>query len=113
MHLGNCVQHERWTRLEHLFAQAMKQPASDRETWLSRACGDDAAMFREVSELLHADATPGMLDTFPFSGKATPATAIAGSLAAGTRVGGWQVQKLVGRGGMGEVYDATRVEAEF
>ena len=106
------MQRERWTQLENLFAQAMKHPASEREAWLARACGDDADMFREVSELLRADATPGMLDTFPFAGDGAKATAIGASLAAGTRVGGWQVEQLVGRGGMGEVYAATRADAE-
>src|ERR1700744_2915819 len=109
---GPAVQRERWVRLEQLFAQAMKRAPAERETWLARACGDDAEMFREVVELLRADATPGMLDTFPFAGERAAAV-IGGSLSAGTQGGSWRIEKLVGRGGMGEVYAAMRADTEF
>ena len=107
------MQRERWVRLEQLFAQAKKRAPAEREAWLARTCGGDAEMFREVAELLRADATPGMLDTFPFAGEGAKASSIGGSLPAGTRVGSWLIEKLVGRGGMGEVYAATRADAEF
>ncbi|HEX4480128.1 MAG TPA: serine/threonine-protein kinase [Rudaea sp.] len=107
------MQRERWARLEQLFAQGIKRPESERAAWLARACGDDAELRGELEELLRADSTPGVLDTFPFGADRAEPVTIAPSLAAGSRVGVWHIEKLVGRGGMGEVYAATRVEAEF
>src|SRR6185312_15283575 len=35
------------------------------------------------------------------------------SLTAGTCLGSWRVEKLIGRGGMGEVYAASRADGAF
>jgi serine/threonine-protein kinase len=99
--------------LERLFAQGLTRPESERAAWLARACGDDAELRREVEELLRADGMPGVLDTLPLSVGREEAATVAPSLATGARVGAWRIEKLVGRGGMGEVYAATRIEAEF
>jgi len=107
------VQRERWERLERLFAQGLTLPQAERAAWLARASGDDAELRREVEELLRADAAQGVLDTPPLAADGAEAAAIAPSLAAGTRIGAWRIEKLVGRGGMGEVYAAMRAETEF
>ncbi len=107
------MQPERWVRLEQLFSQGLALPEPERTAWLARACGDDAQLRREVEELLRADAVPGVLDTPAIPADGAEAAAIAPSLAAGARVGAWRIEKLVGRGGMGEVYATTRAEAEF
>ncbi|HEY2394597.1 MAG TPA: serine/threonine-protein kinase [Rudaea sp.] len=107
------MQHERWVRLEQLFSQGLAVPKPERTAWLARACGDDARLRGDVEELLRADAMPGVLDTPAIAVDGAEATTIAPSLAAGARVGVWRIEKLVGRGGMGEVYAATRTEAEF
>src|SRR6185369_4640766 len=57
------VQHERWEKLERVFAQALDWPASERPERLSRACGEDAELQREVAELLGAHTGQGVLDT--------------------------------------------------
>jgi tetratricopeptide (TPR) repeat protein len=106
------LQRERWVRLERLFAQGLTRPESERAAWLARACGEDSELRREVEELLRAEGKPGVLDILPLAGDRTEAV-IVPSIAAGERVGAWRIEKLVGRGGMGEVYAATRVEAEF
>jgi serine/threonine-protein kinase len=109
----NVVQRDRWVRLERLFAQGLTRPQSERAAWLARACGNDAELRREVEELLRADGMPGVLDTLPLSAGREEAATVAPSLATGARVGAWRIEKLVGRGGMGEVYAATRLDVEF
>jgi eukaryotic-like serine/threonine-protein kinase len=107
------VHRKRWARLQQLFSKALMLPEPGRSAWLARACNDDAELLSEVTELLRAEAMPGVLDS-PLLAmeRAEPAT-VAPSLAAESRVGAWRIEKLVGRGGMGEVYAATRVNVEF
>jgi len=104
------VQSERWMRIERLFADALALPALSRHAYLIRACGDDSDLLRELEELVHAHDTPGVLDAAPRAGDSP---AIDPSLAAGTGIGAWRIENLIGRGGMGEVYAATRIDAAF
>ena len=104
---------KRWERLQQLFSKALALPAAERAAWLARACHDDPELLDEVTALLRAEAMPGVLDTPPFSAECAEAATVAPSLSTGTRVGAWRIENLVGRGGMGEVYAATRVDVEF
>jgi len=92
---------ERLRAIETLFHQAREQPPAERDAFLARACADDPALRREVESLL---AQPrGALDA--------PVGALVADLAAdglltGRRLGVFEVQGLLGVGGMGEVYRA-------
>ena len=107
------MQHKCWERLANLFAEGLKLAESERAAWLARICADDAALRREVEELLRANAAQGVLDTPPLAAETMEVVTVAPSLAAGTVLGAWRIDRLVGRGGMGEVYAATRAEAGF
>jgi hypothetical protein len=63
--LGYCVHRKRWGRLQELFSKALTLPEAERSAWLARACNDDAELLGEVTELLRAEAMPGVLDTPP------------------------------------------------
>ncbi len=101
---------ERWTRLEQVFADALALPAAARSSFLRRACADDADLVEEVEDLLDAHAAPGVLDTSPH---AVETVATHPSLAPGSCLGAWRIDTMIGRGGMGEVYAATRIDAAF
>ena len=108
---GRCaVQRERWLLLERLFAEALALPISARETFLARACADDPDLHREINELLRSHDAPGVLDATPHPQEAGP---LQPSLPAGTCLGPWRIHELIGRGGMGEVYAATRADGAF
>jgi serine/threonine-protein kinase len=64
----------------------------------------------EIDALLRAHDASGILDSAPHLDDATTPQP---SLAAGTCLGAWRIEKLIGRGGMGEVYAATRADAAF
>jgi len=104
------VQRERWTRLEQLFADSLALPEDARAAFLQRHCGGDADLRREIEELLRRHDVPGALDTPPYSPKTI---ALQPSLAAGVCIGPWRIEKLIGRGGMGEVYAAIRADGAF
>ena len=95
---------ERLREIERLFHAAREQPPAERDAWLARACADDPALRREVESLL-AQAPAGVLDA-PVGALVAGLVAPARVLLAGRRIGGFEVQGLLGVGGMGEVYRA-------
>jgi serine/threonine-protein kinase len=103
------VHHDRWSRVEDLFARALDIATEQRSAFLAAAC-DDAGIRAEVETLLLAHDAPGPLDSAP--SLAASAT-MPPSLSEDTRVGDWRVGALIGRGGMGEVYAASRADGVF
>ena len=104
------VSQNRWSRIEQLFGEALTQPATARGAFLARSCGSDADLRRELDELLRSHDTSGVLDN---SVRAADSVSLHPSLPGGTCLGSWRIDKLIGRGGMGEVYAATRADAAF
>lgn len=66
----------------------------------------------QVERMLNAAELTGVLDSGPI-GLASAAAAQPATLPEGSRIGGFVVDRLLGRGGMGEVYLATRDDPSF
>ena len=104
---------EQWAKIRQIFEGALERAPEDRAAYLQVACVRDEGMRREVESLLesHAEAT-GFL--------AMPAATVARALhysgeesaeyPAGFRAGPYQLEKRIGRGGMGSVWLASRPE---
>jgi non-specific serine/threonine protein kinase/serine/threonine-protein kinase len=71
------------------------------------------ALAERLRAMFAAEEGEGLLDTGLTAGGAADGPPVYTSLDPGTVVGGFRVERLIGRGGMGEVYLAHRDGADF
>ena len=95
-------------RAEHIFHEAAALPPGQRSQYLSQACGEDAALRREVESLLAAsESSVSLLDDSPFAGLAAPVQADEDG-AMPERIGSHRLVRKIGQGGMGAVYEGIQ-----
>ncbi len=94
---------ERWQRVQALVEEALARPRATRGEFVETACGAETELRDEVLSLLAASA----VDEMPAGWLATLAGPEPARFAPGQRVAGrYVIGSLLGRGGMGEVYEA-------
>lgn len=110
----NPTPQQRWTLIAELFAGALELPAEARAAFVRAGAPGDAAAQQEVLAMLdaHHSGEPLLLEEERRFRPSDPALR-AGDLPPGTRIGPWRVERLVGQGGMGEVYRAERVDGAY
>jgi Tol biopolymer transport system component len=110
---------DRWLRVKRLFEAAVEQPPPERSAFVAAAVAGDDTLRREVEALLAADlANASISEPWPVapasllaelrlgSHTTDPGSASSPGLAAGHRLGKYDVVAPLGAGGMGEVYRA-------
>lgn len=99
---------QQWRKVKSIVMEAMDLEPPERVGYVARACEEDTKIRREVDSLLRADGE----GTLPPPAEPPPdATALpepGGSMLVGRRVGRYRISRLIGMGGMGAVYEATR-----
>jgi serine/threonine protein kinase len=96
----NPTEVERFRMVEAIFYAAVEEPpGAERETLIREHCAFDESLRIEVAGLLEEHeriraAVPSPIQDLP-------------------RFGAWQAVKLLGRGGMGTVYQAERADGAF
>ena len=102
---------ERWQQVEQIFQAALDREPDERNQFLCEACANDLTLKRDVEALLKQhDSSGGLNDQtvaaqFDTEDETDPMI--------GQRLGAYRIEKEIGRGGMGTVYEASRVDNEF
>jgi len=94
---------ERWQQVKQVLHGALERAPEQRPAFLDNACAADHSLRQDVESLLASSdaARSGFLRS----------SAARVTLAKGTRLGDYEVQSLLGSGGMGEVLSRARPPA--
>src|SRR5687767_2452172 len=96
---------QQWQEIDRLFQHAVELNPRDRDTFLEEACKGNRLLREEVDSLLVSDASASNLIDQEVLAQAAPFLAVEfPRLEDGQKLGNYEIVRLIGRGGMGEVY---------
>jgi eukaryotic-like serine/threonine-protein kinase len=99
---------QRWQQIKQIFEGALELHGAEREAYLNSACEGQHEVREEVDSLLRSYEVAGSFMEAPAVAQAADTLAeLDPKLTPGQRVKHYQIVKLIGEGGMGEVYLAN------
>ncbi len=102
---------QRWRQVQWLFDAVLSREPAERPEFLDQATAKDPDLRREVDSLIASlQAASRFIDEPAFELTAPTEPEV---LAVGTRVGAYRLERLLGSGGAGRVYLASRADQTF
>ena len=105
-----------WADTDRVFTEALDLPEEERSEFLDTACNGNSQLRARINRLLAAaEADDDFMEASPFQGELLDGLTadIENEPMEGRTIGAYQVVREIGRGGMGAVYLAERVEGGF
>jgi serine/threonine protein kinase len=101
---------ERWRQITEIFHAARERDAASREAFVAEACGEDPTLRQEVEAMLVGLDRAGQFGETPLFASASRPESVSPldvvQLPPGSQLGPYQILRLLGAGGMGQIYKA-------
>src|SRR6476469_10791480 len=105
---------ERWQEVKGLLQSVLEQPSGEQTAFLNQAAGDDDPLRLEVESLLEfQEGNENFIETSALEITARSVGAEAQDEMAGAQIGPFQVEREIGRGGMGAAYLAQQNDNQY
>jgi len=110
---------ERWQQIEEIFHGALELGVAERRAFLDEKAADDPELRDEVEKLLSQfeEASDFIEKPLYDSGRGAVLSALLDESdddpMVGRVLGSYRIEREIGRGGMGAVYEAVRADGEF
>ncbi len=95
---------ERWQRIDDLYNSALSLDAEQRASWLAEVCADDDGLRQEVLSLLESADTEDSFLEEPALSLGLTVIGLESQRLIGESLDRYKILKMLGHGGMGEVY---------
>ncbi len=109
---------ERWKQIEEVFQIALDMSPRERREYIDQASGNDPELKDEVSRLLSQFEEASSFIEQPLYDQSQAGVLVAlmnedNDPMLGSLLGSYRIEREVGRGGMGAVYEAVRADRVF
>ena len=110
---------ERWQKIERVFHEALELSAFERADFISKATGSDGELRAEVEKLISQFDEASSFIEEPLYDSAKNGILLdllderLDDPMLGKILGSYRIEREIGRGGMGAVYEAVRADGEF
>ena len=102
---------DQWKQVKEIFSEAVELPRTERPVFIEQQSGGDALIIKEVHALLESDEEA---EDFIENPAAAVSHLVRDETAlAGKKIGFYEIEREIGRGGMGAVYLASRADEHY
>lgn len=104
---------DNWKKIKQLFTQALELESNQREQFLQDNTQGEENIYQQVKQMLIMDSEQSSSITQSVTNNIQSLISEQFSIQPGDRLGSYEIESIIGEGGMGAVFQAHRIDEEF